>query len=246
MDGETAARTIDDPLAVPARTLRTLIAERRSCRAFLPQAVPHETIAEMLEMAQGSASWCNAQPWQVILTEGEATDRFREALYGFVEAQDLGELNGATPPSDFPFPDRYAGVFLDRRRETGWALYEAVGVQRGDREGSARQAMENFRLFGAPHAMILTVEDDLGVYGAVDCGLYLANLMLAAQSLGIATIAQAALARCSGFIRDYFAIPANRRILCGLSFGYADEAHPANAFRTRRAGIGDVATFVEG
>ena len=244
MNDETAA--IDDPHVVPARILRTLIADRRSCRAFLPQAVPHETIAEMLEMAQGSASWCNAQPWQVIITEGEATDRFREALYAFVEAQDLDELNAAAPPSDFPFPDRYAGIFQQRRRETGWALYEAVGVQRGDREGSARQAMENFRLFGAPHVMILTVEDDLGVYGAVDCGLYLANLMLAAQSLGIATIAQAALASCSGFIRDYFAIPVNRRILCGLSFGHADETHPANGFRTRRAGIEDVATFVGG
>ena len=59
------------------------------------------------------------------------------------------------------------------------------------------QALENFRLFGAPHVLIVTSERDLGVYGAVDCGLYGGSLLLAAQSLGIATIAQAALARCS-------------------------------------------------
>jgi len=227
-----------------AQMLGSLISGRRSCRAFLPTPVPHETIIEMLAMAQGAASWCNAQPWQLIVTEGEATNRFREALFAHVEGQDLAELNGLTPPSDFPFPERYAGIYLERRRETGWALYESVGIQRGDREASAQQAMENFRLFGAPHAMIVTTEADLGIYGAVDCGSYLANLMLAAQSLGIATIAQAALARCSDFIRDYFEIPETRRIVCGLSFGYAAEAHPANSFRTRRAAVEDVATFV--
>ncbi|WP_157217351.1 nitroreductase family protein [Flavisphingomonas formosensis] len=227
-----------------AEMLRSLIAARRSCRAFLPTPVPRATIEEMLAIAQGAASWCNAQPWQLIVTEGDATDRFREALYAYVQDQDFDELNGLGPKSDFPFPARYAGIYLDRRRETGWALYESVGIRRGDREASAKQAMENFRLFGAPHAMILTAEADLGVYGAVDCGSYLANLMLAAQSLGVATIAQAALARCSVFIRDYFQIPEHRRIVCGLSFGYADKNHPANSFSTRRANIADVATFI--
>lgn len=241
-----AAETGEAAFEVPseARLLRALIGRRRSCRAFLPRAVSHEAIVEMLTMAQGAASWCNAQPWQLIITEGEATDRFREALVGHVESQGLDALNGATPPSDFPFPERYAGIYLDRRRETGWALYESVGISRGDRTASARQAMENFRLFGAPHAMIVTTEADLGIYGAVDCGSYLANLMLAAESLGIATIAQAALARCSDFIRTYFSIPENRRIVCGLSFGYADETHPANRFRTGRANVDAVATFL--
>jgi hypothetical protein len=32
-------------------------------------------------MAQKTASWCNSQPWRVIVTSGVETDRFREAMY---------------------------------------------------------------------------------------------------------------------------------------------------------------------
>src|SRR6202022_4201001 len=102
---------------------------------------------------------------------------------------------------DFAFPIKYDGVYRERQRETGWALYRSVGVAKGDREASGRQVLENFRLFGAPHVMIITTEQDLGVYGAIDCGSYLATLMLAAESFGIATIAQAAIAGCAGFVR---------------------------------------------
>jgi nitroreductase len=92
--------------------------------------------------------------------------------------------------------------------------------------------------------MIVTSERDLGVYGAVDCGLYVGNLLLAAQSLGIATIAQAALARCSPFLHSYFDIPDTRTVVCGVSFGYADGEHPANGFRTRRADLSEAVTWV--
>jgi hypothetical protein len=69
-------------------------------------------------------------------------------------------------------------------------------VQRGDR---ARQSFENFRLFGAPHVAIITTDAEQGVYGAVDTGLYVNTFLLAATSLGIASIPQAALASHSPF-----------------------------------------------
>jgi nitroreductase len=103
--------------------------------------------------------------------------------------------------------------------------------------------LEKFRLFGAPHVMIVTTEADLGVYGAIDCGAYVAHVMLAAQSLGVATIAQAALAGVADFVRDYFALPPARRIVCGISLGYADPAHPANSFRTNRASLEQVVRY---
>jgi nitroreductase len=69
----------------------------------------------------------------------------------------------------------------------------------------------------------------------VDCGAYVQNFLLAAASLGLASIAQAALASRPEFIRRHFGLPAERRIVCGISFGYEDPAHPANGFRTTRA-----------
>jgi nitroreductase len=214
-----------------------LLADRYSCRAFLARPVERGIIERVLEIAQRTPSWCNAQPWQVHLTSGAATERLRAAL---------GEAARSEPAApDFSFPREYRGVYLERRRECGWQLYESVGIRRGDREASARQALENFRLFGAPHAAIVTTDEALGVYGVLDCGAWVNNFMLAAKSLGVASIAQAALASRAAALRRFFGIADERRIVCGISFGYEDPSHPANAFRTRRAGLDEVAVWLD-
>lgn len=214
-----------------------LLAERYSCRAFLPQPVATETIERILTLAQRTPSWCNAQPWQVHITRGAATQRFRDALLAYASSHQ------AEP--EYPFPREYRGVYLERRRECGFQLYASVGIARGDRQASARQTMQNFRLFDAPHAMIVTTDEALGVYGVLDCGAWVNNFMLAARSLGVASIAQAALAAHPKFTREFFRIQEDRRIVCGMSFGYEDGAQPVNRFRTRRAAIADVAQWLD-
>jgi len=145
------------------QTLEHLLQRRRSCRAFLPQPVDPALITRLFALAQRTASWCNTQPWQVIVT------------------------------------------------------------------------LRNFSLFDAPHVAIITSDRALGTYGAIDCGGYLANLLLAAEALGLGIIAQAALASYSGFVRRHFAIGEDRLVVCGVSFGYADHESPANDFYTTRA-----------
>jgi nitroreductase len=215
----------------------TLLAERYSCRGFLATPVPRETIEKILALAQRTPSWCNSQPWKLVITAGAATERFRKALY------DYARTHEATP--DYPFPREYRGVYLERRRECGFQLYAAVGVPRGDRAAGARQTMENFHLFGAPHAAIVTTDEALGVYGAIDCGAYVSNFALAAKSLGVASIAQAALARHPQFTREFFGLPNDRQIVCGISFGFEDPQHPANQFRTARAALDAVVDWRE-
>jgi len=220
-----------------ATTLARLLAQRHSCRGFLPDALPDATIEHIVALAQRTASWCNAQPWQVFITRGQATQRFREALLAPVLADE--------PGPDFGWPMAYEGVYQERRRECGLALYDSVGIARGDREASARQGRENLRLFGAPHVAIITSPASLSTYGAVDCGAYVANFMLAATSLGVACIAQAALASRPQRVRDCLGLAADRLVVCGISFGLADAAHPANAFRTTRAETAAAVTWVD-
>jgi len=220
-----------------AAQLDRLLAERHSCRSFLPRAVDRSTLDSILRTAQRAASWCNSQAWQVTITSGEATERLRRKL---VEAQASGEPGG----SDFPFPSAYTGVYLERRRECGFQLYQAVGVERGDKAGYARQTLENFRLFGAPHVAILTSDPGLGVYGAVDVGGYVQVLLLAMQAHGVAAIAQAALANHSALVKRELEIPAERPMVCAVSFGYEDTAHPANSYRTSRAPLEQAVRFV--
>lgn len=207
--------------------LDDLMSQRHSCRRFRPDPVPRPVIEQIVGTARRAPSWCNAQPWQLVVTSGTETDRFRDAL--------LQEARTGTPEPDLDWPTRYSGVYQDRRRDCGWRLYEAVGVTKGDRDGSARQMMENFALFGAPHCAILSSPAELGPYGAMDCGGFVTAFTLAAQALGVASIPQAAVASYGPFLHRFFDIPEDRLILCGISFGYSDTAHPANSFRTDRA-----------
>ncbi|WP_198968767.1 nitroreductase [Xylophilus sp. ASV27] len=219
------------------QALRRLISGRATCRAYLPAPVPAEAIRSIVDLARGTASWCNTQPWDLVVTSGASTDRFRDAL--MEQARQHPELD-----SDFPFPDAYKGVYLERRRRAGFQLYEALGIDRGDRAGRESQSFENFRLFGAPHVAIVTVPQELGTYGAVDAGGFVCAFLLSAQAHGVATTPQAALAMQSTFIRRYFGMPEDRRLVCGISFGYADTAHPANGYRTERAEVDDILRLV--
>lgn len=212
-----------------------LFTARHSCRAFRPDPVARSVIEQILRTAQRVPSWCNAQPWKVTITSGAETDRLRTAL---TEAAMVG---GHSP--DLPFPDGYSGEYQARRRECGWALYEAVGVEKGDRAGSARQMMENFTLFGAPHCAILSTPKELGPYGAMDCGGFVSAFTIAAQAAGVASIAQAAVASFAPMLHEMLEIPEDRLILCALSFGYADPDHPANGFRTSRAPLEEFADW---
>jgi len=220
-----------------AQDLRAVLDTRFSCRGYLAHEVPAETIQAILSTAQRTASWCNSQPWQVIVTRPKATQRLRDALQ---LAQPLPSEQWDIRP-----PIEYRGVYRDRRRACGWQLYDSVGVKAGDRQASARQAFENFRFFGAPHVALITTEAPLGTYGVLDCGAYVNSFMLAATSLGVATVAQAALASMAHVLRANLPIPADRLIVCGIAFGYEDKSHPANTFRTARATLEETVTFVD-
>lgn len=217
--------------------LRRLISGRATCRAYLPEQVPEPVIRSIVDVARGTASWCNTQPWDLVVTAGESTDRFRHALMDQVRQHPGLD-------ADFPFPAEYRGVYLERRRASGFQLYAALGIGRGDQARRDSQSLENFRLFGAPHVAILTAPAELGTYGAVDVGGFVCAFLLAAQAHGVSTTPQAALATQSSFIRRYFGIADDRKLVCGISFGYADQAHPVNGYRTERAGVDDILHLV--
>lgn len=215
-----------------AEALDRVLTRRYSCRAFRPDPVPRDQIEAVVAMAQKIPSWCNAQPWEVIVTGAEETGRLRRAL------QD--EIKTAQFAPDIAFPAAYDGVYQERRRNCGWQLYHAVGIEKGDRDGSARQMRENFSFFGAPHVALITTPRALGTYGVLDCGAFVTAFALCAAAHGLDTIPQAALAGYAPFFRDRYDIDATRDFLCGISIGYGDDSHPANGFRTERASVDEV------
>lgn len=226
----TATLTTED------ETLERILTRRHSTRAFLPDSLPEDRITRLFELAQRTASWCNVQPWQVLVTSGEGTARLARALSDFAGSH--------TPAPDFGMPSSYQGEYAARRRESGYALYESVGIERGDREARAAQAALNFSFFGAPHVAIITTDRELGNYGAIDCGAYLSTLLIAAESLGIAAIPQAALAMHPDFIREHFSLGRDRQVVAGMSFGLENAEHPINGFRLGRAPADQAVTWI--
>lgn len=210
----------------------TLLEARQSCRAYLSESLRQEEVETVLHAAQKVPSWCNSQPWKVTVCGAEETDRLRHALYAHAVK--------ATHQADIDFPTAYEGVYRERRRDCGWQLYDAVGVEKGDRAASGLQMMENFRLFGAPHFMLVTTPKALGSYGVLDCGAFVSAVLLGLEARGIGAIAMASVAGFSPFMRAWFDIAEDRDILCGIAFGKADTSHPANSFRTTRAPLAEV------
>src|SRR6476646_10047176 len=145
--------------------LEELLNERYSVRAFLPRAVDRATIEHVLTTAQRTASWCNSQPWQVLIASGEAKERFSKAIYA--EA-----ASGAEDDHDFTPPREYVGIYLERRRESGLQRYNTRGIARGDKMAYAKQALENYKFFGAVSVSSIHSDEPLGIYGASACGAY--------------------------------------------------------------------------
>lgn len=227
----------DRTLAVDASAvLEAVLQSRFSCRKFLRESVPRAELERILAGAQRTASWCNAQPWSVHMLSGQALADLSHALLVAAE-QGLAS-------SDLAPPSAYRGRYGERRRASGYALYDALGIGRGDREARWAQAMENYRFFGAPHAAIITSDRDLGVYGAVDCGGYVTNLVNLAAAAGVASCPQAAIAMLSDVVREVLRLPDDRVVVCAVALGYADHRHPANSWRTDRADLTETVTWL--
>jgi len=215
-----------------------LMEQRWSCRAFRAEPVADDVLREVFATAQRTASWCNTQSWEVHLLSGDALAWFGKELHDHV-------VEHPDPAPDIPLPAEYRGIYADRRREAGVAMYRVLGIERHDTAGRVEQAMLNYLFFGAPHAVVITTDAIHGTYGAVDCGGYVANLMNAALDHGLGSVALGSIGMQAGKVRELLDLPADRLVVCGLAFGLPAEEHPVNGYRTSRAALDELVRVVE-
>jgi len=206
---------------------------RRSIRDFDPTPVPDALIDEILQDALTSASWSNTRPYRVAIATGEVRDRISRALKenGEAIAAMRSKKKGAwlknlftalkVMRSEFRIPINYPDDLKRRQIELGKAMYGHYGIERGDAVARDREFVRNMEFFGAPVALFFFVRKGMGVYSALDAGLLMQNIMLAARARGLDTCAQGFLAFWAKPIRDEFDIPKGYKLLCGMSLGYA-------------------------
>lgn len=218
-----------------AKTIRS----RRSIRAFLPDPVEDETVRDLLELASRAPSGTNTQPWKVHVVRGAAREQLcDEIVTAFLDDADYSEEYAYAPT-------RWDAPYQTRRRATGWGLYGALGIEKGDTQRMKTQHARNFRFFDAPVGMFITIDRDLAVGSWVDIGLYLQTLMLAARGQGLDSCPQQAFARFHKIIQKRLAIPANEMVVCGFALGYADMSAPENHFVPDREPVEGFARFID-
>lgn len=228
-----------------------VLLSRRSIRAFADTPVPPEQIERLLARALESPSWSNTQPYKVAVATGPALESLRAELSGRFQRATmlqkaslpgklLGALRGGVmPDGDFKPILNYPEDLQPRRVATGIGLYKVLGIGRQDRVARDEQMGRNFRFFDAPVALFVFIHEGLGVFSALDAGIFMQSLMLAATDEGLGTCAQGALALWRSPVAAHFDIPKQYKLLCGVSLGYPLD-QPVNRFKPDRRSVADI------
>lgn len=208
--------------AAAAEAVERAITRRRAVRAFLPDPVDPALLRRLIALAAQAPSGTNMQPWRLRVLGPESRARLEAALVAALDDPSPREEEYRYYPATFREP------YLSRRRKVGWDLYGLLGVAKGDHAGMRRQTEANLRFFGAPVALMLTIDRDLEIGSWLDLGGFLQTLLVAAQGHGLDSCPQAIFARFHRTVRRELAIPESEVVVCGIALGKADPDAPAN------------------
>ncbi|MEN8200005.1 MAG: nitroreductase [Thermodesulfobacteriota bacterium] len=202
--------------------------QRRSVRAFLDREVQQETIDTILAAAGQAPSGANIQPWQVAVVSGATKKKLQETIEKLFNEGKRGK-------SDYQYyPTEWVQPYKGRRVDCGRQLYDALKIERQDKQRRLDQWAANYRSFDAPVMLLFFMDASMETGSYLDYGMFLQSLMLAAVDQGLATCTQAALADYPEVIKSLLGYPQETLLLCGMALGYEDKEAEINSYRTPR------------
>jgi len=211
------------------------INQRKSIRAFKPDPVPQEVLAEIIELALRAPSWGNTQPWEFAVVSGRELEEIRKA---FAEKEEVATLDIARP-QQYPYETR--------SRALGTKLFELKGIRREDKERRRWWELQGLMHFGAPSVIYIYIDrsiyfqaNGLNVWPIFDCGLVTENIILLAVRHGLGTIIQAQAVFFPDVLRKVLGIPDSKLIVIGIAIGYPNWDDPVNQFCTEREPLSNI------
>lgn len=222
------------------------IHSRMSVRAFLPKAVPRETLEQLLAIASRAPSGTNTQPWKVYVLQGGSRDSLVSKVCTAHDAIRANPELATQYKEEYDYyPEKWVSPYIDRRRENGWGLYGLLGIGKGDKDKMHAQHQRNYKFFDAPVGLMFTVDRVMGRGSLVDYGMFMQNIMVAARGHGLHTCPQAAWNGFSRIILPHIGAGDDEMLVCGMALGYADESALVNTFRTPRVGVPAFTTWLD-
>ena len=216
----------------------TLVHERRSIRGYKLDPVPREVIRNIIEIAKGAPSSMNTQPWFFHVITGEPLERIRQ---GNTERM----LAGAGVQREIPMRGGYEGIHRQRQIEVAVQLFEAMGIERDDKEGRQDWVMRGFRQFDAPVSIVMTYDKSLepATISHFDLGAVTYGLVLAAWTRGLGTVINGQGIMQSAVVREHAKIQDWQTIMTCIAMGYPNDDFAANEVKSRRTPNDDIVTF---
>ncbi len=217
-----------------------LVSQRRSTRGYKTEPVPKELLAEVIEVAKRAPSSMNTQPWNFHVVTGAPLEEIRR---GNTELM----LAGASVDREIKMSGHgYQGVHRDRQVEIAIQLFEAMGIERDDKERRQDWVMRGFRQFDAPVSVVVTIDAELAddTVAHFDCGAATYGLVLAATDRGLGCVINGQGIMQSSVVRAHANIPEDEVIMTCVAMGYPDDEFVANSVVSRRAANDDFVNFV--
>jgi nitroreductase len=215
------------------------VAARYAARAFLDQEVPPEQIRRILNRARQSPSGGNLQPWHVYVVTGNRLEDLIARVRSRSAEQPAGE-----PREYNVYPPELHEPYRSRRWRCGEDLYAALGIPREDKEARMRQFAKNLEAFGAPMALFFSIDRRMGRNQWAHLGMFMQTIMLLAVEEGLHTCPQEAWSAFHETVAQFIGMPDSQMFYCGMAIGHADPDHAVNQWRTERAPLEDIATFL--
>lgn len=203
---------------------------RKSIRAFQSKPIARDTLETILKAASRSPSYTNTQPWEVAVVTGEKLKSLSNTLYA------LAAANVPVHP-EIPVASEWPEELGNRAQTHNARRFEALGIARDDKVGRDELRLANYRFFGAPCALFISIDKSLGFWSHIDLGLFLKGLLLAAHSQGLGACLQASLANYPDAVREELQLPASKKIILGISIGYPDKDASYNRYESQRADL---------
>ena len=199
---------------IPYEELMELMRKRRSVRRFSDRPVSIDDITKLIDAAVQAPSASNRQDWRFAVVAS------RERIEQLADAAEK----------------RWASLLADIESD---AVSEELG-----------RYARNFAWFGSAPALIVITckkpegflcrmlgEDAWAVAGThASSSMAAQNFLLAAESLGLATCCLTGPLAASREIKPLLGIGSNRRIVCLIAVGYADET-PGPVAREKAAEV---------
>lgn len=227
-----------DSSAIVDEVIRT----RKSVRSFLPTPIPHGTILDMIEVASRAPSGSNIQPWKVYVLEGDAKQRLTLAVQEVFNDPAARALHR---PEYIYYPKNWVEPFLSRRRKVGFDLYKLVGIGRGESQKMHEQHAKNFDFFGAPVVLFFSIPRMMEQGSWLDYGMFLQNILIAANARGIGSCPQAAFISYHKIVAQHLSFSEDEQLVCCISLGYENTTAPENQLITERTPVNEFVHFIK-